>query len=220
MKLHLVAVLAATLAAWTGGAALASPMDDAFLEGAAFAKSDLTPLGSGLTALQFVPGKGLVRSAPTAQSGLAASAYDALSPPKGPDRAFATFGRFSRVDDENSAYEVGVAAPLEFSEILDLISGKTHTFIRRPRWFLFAASSSSSVGYEFRQHEEGGWGAAGWTGEKIGYVERAQTQAGVAWRRGMDQADLSYIHKKIQVHVFGQSMSEDRIAITYTRATR
>jgi hypothetical protein len=179
-------------------AGLCGAAPDVFLLGAPFARSDVSPLGPGVTALRFEPGRGLVRREPV----------PAPAPPRADLRAAS----------QASSDQVGVFIPLTLDRgrwkgaRLRLRDGRT--FGGQPRWFLFAASRGRGLGYSFLGDTSPD--AGGWALERGGFYGEAQ--AGLAWRRAATQVSISYIQQEINVRLFGvEDVEERRGALTISR---
>lgn len=194
---------------------------DAMLMGAAYRQSDLSPLGPGLTSLQFVPGRGLVR-----WSGAEApppSALAGLRPPEPDVERFSPGGlspyvRYGASGADNHYMELGVSAPLKLNSRARVLKalgiGDGRALGDQARWFVFAAAGGRALSYGYLQESGGGL----WALERGGFV--GQAQGGVAWRRGSYQSTFSYYRQEIRVDLFGaEDVGENRIAFTVTRFT-
>jgi hypothetical protein len=73
----------------------------------------------------------------------------------------------------------------------------TAAFGDQGRFYLFAASSGTAVGFNLLRRD-GDWTRAGFsqdaTSELIG-----DTQAGVGWRKGSMQASMGYVHREVKI---------------------
>lgn len=215
--------LAALLVGFAAPAAGLCQTADAMLMGAAYRQSDLSPLGPGLTSLQFVPGRGLAR-----WSGANApppSALAALRPPE-PDverfnpAGISPYARYGAAGADTQYMELGVSAPLKLNtrtKVLKALGiGDGQALGDQARWFLFAAAGGRALSYGYLQEQESRGGL--WALERGGFV--GQGQAGIAWRRGSFQSTVSYFRQEIRVDLFGaDDVDEDRVAFTVTRFT-
>lgn len=196
---------------------------DAMLMGAAYRQSDLSPLGPGLTSLQFLPGRGLVR-----WSGAAAPPPSTLASQRPPEpdvgrfssAGISPYARYGAIGADNHYMELGVSAPLRLNTRAKMLNalgiGDGRALGDQARWFLFAAAGGRALSYGYLQEQESRGGL--WALERGGFV--GQAQAGLAWRRGSYQSTVSYFRQEIRVDLFGaEDVDEDRIAFTLTRFT-
>jgi hypothetical protein len=65
------------------------------------------------------------------------------------------------------------------------------------RWYLFAAASSRSVGFNMLRSDDG-WSQEGWTTDRASALI-GDAQAGLAWRKGATQASVGYLHREIKI---------------------
>jgi hypothetical protein len=176
---------------------LAMAQSDALLRGAAYGASDLAPLGPGLTTLQFIPGRGLVRSSPSTPAAK-----------RGPVDPIPVADRYA---------DIRLNGPHRLSRRAEVMRalgiGDERRFGAEPRWLIFAASGGRALGYSRLQAGQGG---GGWALERGGFFGRAQV--GLAWRRGDYQSSISYVRDEIDIDLFGaEDIDEDRGALTLTR---
>ncbi len=163
---------------------------EAFLMGAPFARSDLSPLGPGVTTLRFEPGRGLSRGETESPPALVVDPPTpaAAAAPAGVSRRSWTGGR-ARIRDGRS-------------------------FGPEPRWFLFGAARGRALGYSFLSGSRPDSG--GWALERGGFFGDAQV--GLAWRRDAVQVSLSYVQQEIDVRLFDvDNVEERRGSLTVSR---
>ena len=192
--------------------ALAAPAfaeTDPMLAGAAFAKSDLSPL-TGVTVLRFVPGVGLERyplDRPPSDAG-----EDSSSPVSTTDPASASdpINQLSlRADAETLADEpIQVWARDALGQVVHL------TVPQASRYYVFIATGDRQLGYNFGLSAASGWSAQGLTFERSRV--RSQVRAGLAWQGGPYSALLSFTQLKARVIVpWLPSVTDDRIEVTF-----
>lgn len=67
----------------------------------------------------------------------------------------------------------------------------------RGRWYLFAASDGTAVGFNM-MHRNGDWSRAGFSEDATSALI-GDTQAGIGWRKGSMQASMGYVHREVKI---------------------
>ncbi len=210
------------------------PLSRLALLGAAFKQDDAQPAAQGVTAMAFLPGRGVVRwniagktpeearEAQVEAMGLAdARAVQreidaAPAPPVAPrarpttTASMAQSTPIGRVRAAEGAAVPNRTARDQVAAVLGLRDGATMK--DRPRVYAFAAVSGRGIGLNVT-HDETGWQNAGLTTDRGGFT--GQRQAGLAWRTGPAQTSLSYVTDKTRTQILGmQSIKDQRVMLT------
>jgi hypothetical protein len=155
-------------AAWAW-ASTALAQTDPMLAGAAFARSDLSPL-TGVTALSFIPGHGLERRR-----------LDGSSPRPLPAAPIAsvTTPAPTAAPSPSQATPILLAARKPSSRQA-LIKDANTRGVDAPHWSMFLAAGSHTVDYSFSHSPMEGWTNSGLSLEHS--LVQNQAMAGLAWR--------------------------------------
>jgi len=96
------------------------------------------------------------------------------------------------------------------------------SFGQRGRWYLFAATSGRSVGYNMLRGADGELRREGWSTDATSALV-SDAQAGIGWRRGPMQASIGYMHREVKPRhgLMGvENKDDDLIAVSFSLKPR
>jgi hypothetical protein len=191
-----------------GSAWPALAQNDPLLAGAAYAASDLSPI-TGVTALQFIPGKGLQRtSLDKGPPAAAPTALAALSPA-------GTQAPSTETTPVPTAHALGRGPAQSTGSIIDRARAALQptAALKVPHWYMFISAGDRAIGYSFVHSSISGWTTAGVSVERS--LLQSKAQFGLAWQSGDNIALVSVMRSKEQLLVSDlPGLTDDRVALT------
>jgi hypothetical protein len=117
----------------------------------------------------------------------------------------------------------GAGATLSIEDkVADRLSGlgvrDGRSFGDRGRWYLYAATSGRSVGFNMLRGADGEFRREGWTTDGTSALV-SDAQVGVGWRRGAIQTSVGYMHREVkpQHGLKGvETKDDDLVAISFS----